>query len=132
MTYSPFNFPLAETVPYVPPVFAGLTLSELIGPDRTLPVDFDAKAYGLIFDGSIHAALLSVQPEAAKNRIAPIELTDGTWASSADVLTEATGGIFTPIFSQLPTELAEQVMVVDWSAVLALLPQSASDLVFAA
>ena len=99
-----------------------MKLSELIGPDRTLPADFNFKAHGLVFDDTVRAALLLVQPESSKNRIAPVELTDSTWATSADVLTEATDGIFAPIFSQLPTELAEQVTVVNWEDVLSLLP----------
>jgi hypothetical protein len=76
----------------------------------------------LVFDNTIHAALLAVQATDARHRIAPVELTDGTWASSADVLTEATDGVFEPIFSQLPTELAEQVAVVAWEEVINLLP----------
>ena len=123
MIFSPFGLPVTETVPYVPPVFAGLTLAELIGPDRTLPVDFDPKAHGLVFDDTVEAVLLAVQPDTAKHRIAPVELTDGTWATSADVLTEANGGILEPVFSQLPTELASQVTVVNWADVLALLPE---------
>jgi hypothetical protein len=101
-----------------------MKLSDLIGPDHTLPIGFDAKTYGLVFDNAICDALLAVQLEDAKNRIAPVELTDGTWVTSADVLTEATDGIFAPIFSQLPTELAEQVAVVDWGDVINLLPKS--------
>lgn len=123
MTFAPFDLPVTETVPYVPPVFAGLTLAELIGTDRILPADFNPRAHGLVFDDTIHAALLAVQATDARHRIAPVELTDGTWASSADVLTEATNGLFEPILSQLPTELAEQVTVVDWADVLALLPE---------
>lgn len=99
-----------------------MNLSDLIGPDYTLPIDFDAKAYGLVFDDTVCDALLAVQPEDARNKIAPIKLIDDTWASSADVLTEATNGIFASIFSQLPTKLAEQVEVVDWQDVLNLLP----------
>lgn len=100
-----------------------MKLSELIGPDRILPVDFDPKTHGLVFDGTIHAALLTVQAKDARHKIAPVELTDGTWATSADVLTEASDGVFEPIFSQLPTELAEQVTVMNWENVLALLPE---------
>jgi hypothetical protein len=99
-----------------------MKLSELIGPNRTLPANFDAKAYGLIFDATINAALLAAQPDGSLNRISPVQLIDGNWASSADVLTEATSGIFAPIFSQLSTELAAQVKVVNWDTVLALLP----------
>jgi hypothetical protein len=99
-----------------------MKLSELIGPDRTLPADFNPKAHGLVFDDTVEAVLLAVQPDTAKHRIAPVQLTDGTWATSADVLTEATHGILEPVFSQLPTELAEQVTVVDWEDVLSLLP----------
>jgi hypothetical protein len=101
-----------------------VNLSDLIGPDRTLPAGFDAEAYGLVFDNTIHLALLAVQPEDAKNKIAPIKLTDGTWASSADVLTEATDGIFALIFSQLPIEFADQVTVVAWVDVINLLPKA--------
>ena len=99
-----------------------MNLLELIGTDRILPVDFNPKAHGLVFDDTIHAALLAVQATDARHRIAPVELTDGTWASSADVLTEATDGVFEPIFSQLPTELAEKVAVVAWEEVINLLP----------
>lgn len=99
-----------------------MKLSDLIGQDHTLPTDFDAKAYGLVFDDVVCDALLAVQPENAKNKITPVALTNGLWATSADVLTEATDGIFATIFSQLPTELAEQVMVVDWKEVVNLLP----------
>jgi hypothetical protein len=99
-----------------------MKLSELIGPDRTLPAGFNPKAHGLVFDDTVEAVLLAAQPDTAKHRIAPVQLTDGTWATSADVLTEATHGILEPVFSQLPTELAEQVTVVDWEDVLALLP----------
>ena len=100
-----------------------MNLLKLIGPDRILPVDFDPKAHGLVFNDTIHAALLAVQATDARHRIAPVELTDGTWASNADVLTEATDGVFSSILSQLPTELAEQVTVVDWVDVLALMPE---------
>lgn len=100
-----------------------MKLSELIGPDRTLPVGFNPKTHGLVFDDTVEAVLLAVQPDTAKHRIAPVQLTDGTWATSADVLTEANHGILEPVFSQLPTELAEQVTVVDWEDVLALLPE---------
>jgi hypothetical protein len=103
-----------------------MNLLELIGTDRILPVDFNPKVHGLVFDDTIHAALLAVQAADARHRIAPVELTDGTWASSADVLTEATDGVFEPIFSQLPTELAEQVTVVAWEEVVNLLPVPAS------
>jgi hypothetical protein len=100
-----------------------MKLSELIGPDHTLPAGFDPKAHGLVFDDTVEAALLAVQPDTARHRIAPIQLTDGTWATSADVLTEAVNGILKPVFSQLPTELANQVTIVDWADVLALLPE---------
>jgi hypothetical protein len=100
-----------------------MNLLELIGTDRILPADFNPQAHGLVFDDTIHAAILAVQATNARHRIAPVELTDGTWASNADVLTEATDGLFEPIFSQLPTELAEQVTVVNWVDVLALLPE---------
>ena len=100
-----------------------MNLLELIGTDRILPIDFDPKAHGLVFDDTIHAALLVVQATDARHRIAPIQLTDGTWATNADVLTEATNGVFEPIFSQLPTELAAQVTVVNWADVLTLLPE---------
>jgi hypothetical protein len=99
-----------------------MNLLELIGTDRILPADFNPQSHGLVFDNTIHAALLAVQATDARHRIAPVELTDGTWASSADVLTEATDGVFEPIFSQLPTELAEQVAVVAWEEVINLLP----------
>ena len=99
-----------------------MNLLELIGTDHILPADFNPKAHGLVFDDTIHTALLAVQAADARHKIAPVELTDGTWASNADVLTEATDGLFEPIFSQLPTELAEQVTVVDWEDVLSLLP----------
>jgi hypothetical protein len=100
-----------------------MNLLELIGTDRILPVDFDPKTYGLVFDEAIYAALLNVQATDARHRITPIQLTDGTWATNADVLTEATDGVFEPIFSQLPTELAAQVTVVNWADALALLPE---------
>jgi hypothetical protein len=116
------DLPVLETIPYVPSAFAGLTLAELIGPDNTLPVDFNPKAYGLVFNDLVEAALLAAQPDTAQHRIAPIQLTDSTWATSADVLTEATDGLFAPIFSQLPTELAEQVTIVTWEEVVNLLP----------
>ena len=103
-----------------------MNLLELIGTDRILPTDFNPKAHGLVFDDTIHAALLAVQAADARHRIVPVELTDGTWASNADVLTEATDGLFEPIFSQLPTELAEQVTVVAWEEVVNLLPVPAS------
>ena len=103
-----------------------MNLLELIGTDRILPAGFNPKAHGLVFDGTIYAALLAVQAADARHRIAPVELTDGTWTSSADVLTEATDGVFEPIFSQLPTELAEQVTVVAWEEVVNLLPVPAS------
>ena len=59
----------------------------------------------------------------ARNRVAPVQLSDGRWMLCADVLREAlTGGLYAEGFALLPPELFSVVDVIPMADAVALLP----------
>ena len=100
-------------------------------PQAVTLTDAEAKSYALVFDQAAHDALLAAQAERqeAQHRAAPVQLTDGRWVLCADLLTEIqSGGIYADGFALLPAELFEQVEVMCWNDVVALLPKNTEDL----
>lgn len=85
----------------------------------------DLKAYGLVMPEAVRDSLIQKQDEHGnpRHRLSPVQLTDGRWALSADVLAEATpSGIFGSV-EFLDEQNIAQVEVTPWPNVLALLPQ---------
>jgi hypothetical protein len=102
-----------------------MTLSDLL-PQLPGMTDADAKGYALVFGVEPYEALQAAQaaqPD-AQHRAAPVQLTDGRWMLCADLLTEVhPGGLYADGFTLLPPELFDQVTVMPWDEVVALLPQ---------
>jgi hypothetical protein len=98
-----------------------MKLSELLI-DGRLPADFNAPGHGLVFSEGIRDAIIAATPDGSPHRIAPVATTDGRYACCADVLTEATSGLYCSIFSNIDWGLAAFVDVLPWVDVVALLP----------
>jgi hypothetical protein len=101
-----------------------MTLVDLL-PTVAGMTDADAKALALVFGDDAHSALLAAQAQRpdARDRVAPVQLTDGRWLVCADVLREAAmGGMYAEGFALLPSELFDTVDVMPWDDAVALLP----------
>jgi hypothetical protein len=102
-----------------------MTFTELLNTIATM-TDEESKTYGLVFDEITYQTLMSLQEQnPSQHQIAPVQLSDGRYASCADILREAVlGGIYASGFSTIPQELYENVGVMSWSDVIELLPKS--------
>lgn len=101
-----------------------MTLADLL-PTIAGMTDADAKALALVFGDAPYNALLAVHAQRpdARDRVQPVQLTDGRWLVCADVLREATtGGLYAEGFALLPSELFGDVDVMPWDDAVALLP----------
>lgn len=101
-----------------------MTLADLL-PAITGMTDADAKALALVFGDAPYNALLAAQAQRpnARDRVQPVQLTDGRWLVCADVLREAaSGGLYAEGFALLPSELFSDVDVMPWDDAVALLP----------
>jgi hypothetical protein len=88
--------------------------------------DAEAKTLALVFGEDAKSALEAVQAQRpdARNRVAPVQLSDGRWMLCADVLREALlGRLYSEGFALLPPELFNQVNVMPFADVVALLPK---------
>ena len=90
--------------------------------DGRLPADFNAPGHGLVFSEGVRDAIIAATPDNSPHRIAPVATTDNRYACCADVLTEATSGLYRSIFSNIDWGLAAFVDVLPWTDVVALLP----------
>lgn len=99
-----------------------MKLSEILV-NGLLPEGFNTKEHALVFSTEIKNLIENAQNNTNQHKIQPIATIDGRWLSCADVLTEATQGIFSYIFSQIPLTTAQQVDIVLWSEGVSLLPQ---------
>jgi len=101
-----------------------MTLADLL-PTIAGVTDAEAKALALVFGDAPYNALLAAQAQRpdARDRVQPVQLTDGRWLVCADVLREATtGGLYAEGFALLPSELFSDVDVMPWDDAVALLP----------
>ncbi|ATW62773.1 hypothetical protein SCBWM1_gp89 [Synechococcus phage S-CBWM1] len=98
------------------------TLAEILTPEGLLPEGFPATSRGLVFGSEVYDLIMSIQTPEMPHRISPVATTDGRYLSCADILSEATRGLYKPIFDQIPPETALSVEVVPWEEALALLP----------
>ena len=99
-----------------------MKLSELLI-DGQLRADFNAPGHGLVFSEGVRDAIIAATPDNSSHRIAPVATTDNRYACCADVLTEATSGIYRAIFTNIDRGLADFVDVLPWSDAVALLPE---------
>ena len=91
--------------------------------DGQLPANFNAPGHGLVFSEGVRDAIIAATPDGSPHRIAPVATTDDRYACCADVLTEATSGIYRAIFTNIDRGLADFVDVLPWSDAVALLPE---------
>lgn len=107
-----------------------MTLADLL-PTVAGMTDAEAKALALVFGDDAYNALLAAQAQRpdARDRVAPVQLTDGRWLVCADVLREAaTGGLYAEGFALLPPALFDTVEVMPWDDGCALLPPPSLEL----
>ena len=102
-----------------------MTLSDLLLalPSLTL-AELQAKA--LVFDDDALAALQDAQAQRpnAQHRAQPVQLTDGRWMLSADLLSEiGPTGLYHDGFELLPQAVFADVEVIDWDEAIALIPE---------
>lgn len=105
------------------------TLADLLvlGGGR-LPPGWDPSAHALLLPEAVAAAVLAAQPAELQHRIQPVQVVGWPpFGIGADVLTEATAGIFRPIFAALNPALAAEVLVVSWDEFMAKLPPTEPD-----
>ena len=89
----------------------------------------DLRDYGLVMPEAVRDSLIAVQDDHGnpRHRLAPVALTDGRYALSCDVLTEAReDGLFGPVTALDPANIA-QCVTMPWPDVLALLPKGQDD-----
>ena len=101
-----------------------MTLADLLIalPSLTL-ADLQSKA--LVFDDNALTALQDAQAQRpnAQHRAQPVQLTDGRWMLSADLLTEiGPTGLYHDGFELLPPALFSAVEVIPWDDAIALIP----------
>lgn len=99
-----------------------MLLSEILTPAGLLPEGFNAAGYGLVFDQTVYDLIMGLQTDDMAHRIAPVPTADGRYLVCADVLSEATRGVYKPIFDQIPPTTAAQVSIMPWESATALLP----------
>lgn len=102
-----------------------MTLADLLQdlPGLTL-ADLQAKA--LVFDDGALTALQDAQAQRpnAQHRAQPVQLTDGRWMLSADLLSEiGPTGLYHDGFELLPQAVFADVEVIDWDDAIALIPE---------
>lgn len=105
------------------------TLADLLasGGGR-LPPGWDARAHALLLPEAVAQAVAAAQGPELRHRIQPVAASGWPpFGIGADVLTEATAGIFRPIFAALDPALAAQVLVVSWPEFMAKLPPTEPD-----
>ena len=94
-----------------------MTLDQLLQGDANAD---DLRSLWLVFDATIAQRLSEAQP-AYQHQVAPITLTDGSFAVCADLLTEK-DGIYAPTFAALDQSAFPLVRVVSQTEIAALLP----------
>jgi hypothetical protein len=101
-----------------------MNLSDLLTALPSLSLaDLQAKA--LVFGDTTLTALQDAQAlrPGAQHRAQPVQLTDGRWMLSADLLSEVgVGGLYHDGFELLPSALFPSVEVLPWDDAIALLP----------
>lgn len=102
-----------------------MTPQEYIASNPTLE---DSRSKWLVFSAQLAADLKAKQDAVVDStktvhRISPIQLTDGRFAVSCDLVTEIKGGVFTPHFQALDQDKLAQATVEDDAIIRPLIPQ---------
>lgn len=95
-----------------------MTLDQLLVGDVSAD---DLRSLWLVFNSGIAQRLKEVQPH-YQHQVAPVMLTDGTFAVCADLLTEK-DGIYAPTFEVLDQSVFPMVNVISRDEINSLLPQ---------
>lgn len=105
------------------------TLADLLAlGNGGLPPGWVARDHALLLPEAVATALAAAQGPELRHRIQPVQVSGWPpFGIGADVLTEATSGIFRPIFAALDPALAAQVLVVSWDEFVAKLPPTEPD-----
>ena len=85
----------------------------------------DLRSLWLVFDAVIAQRLKDAQPS-YQHQVAPIMLTDGSFAVCADLLTEK-DGIYAPTFAALDQSAFPQVEVIHESVISELIPTTTNN-----